>query len=83
MLSGNFEYFGSVKNSGRLSKEQSNDQATDQSGTVDFYISGRQPLTSSARISRHGVVYGVQEGRIVYRENLSLEVRESQLSLRI
>ena len=35
----NFEYFGSVKNSGRLSKEQSNDQATDQSGTVDFYVS--------------------------------------------
>jgi len=40
-------------------------------------------LTSSARISRHGVVYGVQEGRITYREDLSLEVRESQLSLRI
>ena len=35
------------------------------------------------RISSHGVSYGVQEGRIAFRENSSLEVRESQLSLRI
>ena len=36
MRSGSFESFRSVKNLERLSKKQSNNQATDQSGTVDF-----------------------------------------------
>jgi hypothetical protein len=36
MISGSFESLASVKNLERLSKKQSNNQATDQSGTVDF-----------------------------------------------
>ena len=36
MRSGSFESLQSVKNLERLSKKQSNNQATDQSGTVDF-----------------------------------------------
>ena len=36
MRSGSFESFRSVKNLERLSKKQNNNQATDQSGTVDF-----------------------------------------------
>ena len=35
-ICGSFESLRSVKNFERLSKEQSNNQATDQSGTVDF-----------------------------------------------
>jgi hypothetical protein len=42
-----------------------------------------RPFDLQCRISSHGVSYGVQEGRIAFRENFSLEVRESQLSLRI
>ena len=38
MRSGSFESLRSVKNLERLSKEQSNDQATDQSGTVDSFF---------------------------------------------
>jgi len=38
MKSGSFESLRSVKNSERLSKKQSNNQATDQSGTVDFFF---------------------------------------------
>jgi hypothetical protein len=38
-ISGSFESLRSVKSLERLSKEQSNDQATDQSGTVDFFFS--------------------------------------------
>ena len=37
MRSGSFESLRSVKNLERLSKKQSNNQATDQSGTVDFF----------------------------------------------
>ena len=37
MRSGSFESLRSVKNLERLSKKQGNNQATDQSGTVDFF----------------------------------------------
>jgi len=36
--SGSFESLESVKNFEHLSKKQSNNQATDQSGTVDFFF---------------------------------------------
>jgi hypothetical protein len=36
MRSGSFESFQSVKNLERLSKNRSNNRATDRSGTVDF-----------------------------------------------
>jgi hypothetical protein len=42
-----------------------------------------RPFDLQCRVSSHGVSYGVQEGRIAFRENFSLEVRESRLSLRI
>ena len=38
MRSGSFESLRSVKNLERLSKKQKNNQATDQSGTVDFFF---------------------------------------------
>lgn len=41
MRSGSFESSRSVKNLERLSKKQSNNQATDQSGTVDFFPTHR------------------------------------------
>jgi hypothetical protein len=36
--SGSFEFLESVKNFEHLSKKQGNNQATDQSGTVDFFF---------------------------------------------
>jgi hypothetical protein len=39
---GSFESLESAKNFERLSKEQSSNQATDQSGTVDFFISTKE-----------------------------------------
>jgi hypothetical protein len=42
-----------------------------------------RPFDLKCRIWSRGVSYGVQEGPIAFGENFSLEVRESQLSLRI
>ncbi len=38
MRSGSFESVRSVKNLERLSRKQSNNQATDQSGTAEFFF---------------------------------------------
>jgi hypothetical protein len=52
MRSGSFESFRSVKNLERLSKKQSNNQPTDQSGTVDF--SYQSPTRQSASLNVFG-----------------------------
>jgi hypothetical protein len=41
--SGSFEFLESVKNFERLSKEQSNNQATDQSGTDFLFLQNKMP----------------------------------------
>jgi hypothetical protein len=47
--SGSFESSRSVKNLERLSKKQSNNQATDRSGTVDFFFAEREYRLTLAR----------------------------------
>ena len=54
MISGSSESLRSVKNLERFSKKQDNNQATDQSGTVDLFFSEREiasmPLSPRAAI---------------------------------
>jgi len=59
MRSGSFESFRSANNFERLSKKQNNNQATDQSGTVDFF-SRNEGRSAKLAVMLASVVFNLQ-----------------------